>query len=84
MGGRFRLTSPRSHLSVGRCGVSDFLSHRGEDGNDPALTIKLVPKTSPDAAEQSGQEVLIAGAELTVLKVVLQQPEEQKPGLNLD
>lgn len=70
-----RTVNCHPHLSAGRRGVSDFLGQLGEDGDKPALLIKLFPQTSTDTAEQSSQEVLIASAELTVLQVVLQQPE---------
>lgn len=65
------------HLSVGRVGISDFVSHRGKNGDEPGLAVELVTETSTGAAEQSGEEVLIASAELTVLQVVLQQPERR-------
>lgn len=45
----------RPHLSVGRRGVSYFVGHVGEDGDEPALTVKLLSETSTDAAQQSGQ-----------------------------
>lgn len=65
------------HLSAGRRGVSDFVSNLGEDGDEPTLTVELFAESSTGAAEQSSQKVLIASAELTVLQVVLQQPERQ-------
>lgn len=71
-----------AHLSVGRRGVSNFLSHLREDGHEPALSVKLFPETSTDTAEQSGQEVLVAGTELTVLQVVLQQPEAEEQSVS--
>lgn len=66
------------HLSAGQRSVSDFASHLGEDGDEPALAVKLLPEIPTNAAEQSGQKVLIASAKLTVLQVVLQQPETQR------
>lgn len=75
----FAITSnagvPSSHLSAGRRGVSDLVGHGGEDGHQPALPVELLTEASADAAQQSGQKVLVASAELTVLQVVLQQPE---------
>lgn len=70
------------HLSAGWRGVTDFLGQLGEDGDEPALSIKLFPQTSTDTAEQSSQKVLIASAELTVLQVVLQQPERHRDNLS--
>lgn len=67
----------RPHLSAGRSAVSDFVSHLGEDGHEPTLTVELLTESSTGAAEQSGQKVLITSAELTVLQVVLQQPERE-------
>jgi len=63
------------HLSAGRRAVADSLSHRGEDGDEPALPVELVTQTPPHAAQQSGEQVLVASAELAVLQVVLQQPD---------
>lgn len=51
------------------------MSHPGEDGNEPALPVKLVPEAPTDAAQQRSEEVLIASTELTVLEVILQQPD---------
>lgn len=65
------------HLSAGQGGVSDLLSHLGEDGDEPALTVKLLAESSTGAAQQGGQQVLIASAELAVLQVVLQQPDKE-------
>lgn len=64
-----------SHLSAGRRGVANFLGDFGEDGDEPALSVELIPQTPPHAAQQGGQQVLVTGAELTVLQVVLQKPD---------
>ncbi len=74
-----RLCPP--HLSAGRRRVSDLVSHLGEDGDEPALTVELLPQPPTDAAQQSRQQVLIASAELAVLQVVLQQPERRRHGI---
>ena len=71
------------HLSAGWRGLSDFVGHLGEDGDEPALTVELLTETSTNAAQQSSQKVLISSAELAVLQVVLQQPDGQtQSGLN--
>ena len=69
-----------AHLSAGRRRFSDFVSHLGEDGDEPALPVELVAETSTHAAQQGSQQVLIASAELAVLQVVLEQPERRAQG----
>lgn len=71
------MAEQHTHLPDGGRGLPDPLSHLGEDGDEPALTVKLIPQSSTNAAEQSGQEVLVPSAELAVLQVVLQQPERR-------
>lgn len=51
------------------------MSHPGEDGDEPALPVKLLPEAPTNAAQQRSEEVLIASTELTVLEVILQQPD---------
>lgn len=59
------------------------MGHLGEDGDEPALTVKLLTETATNAAQQRSQKVLIASAELAVLQVVLKQPDGQtQSGLN--
>lgn len=60
-----------SDLSGCRCGVSDALGHLSQDGHHPALTVKLLSEAAAHTAQQGGQQVLIASAELAVLQVVL-------------
>lgn len=70
----------RTHLSAGGRGLSHLKRHFAEDGHHPALTLELLTQPSTGAAQKSCQQVLIASAELTVLQVVLQQPEEGEGG----
>lgn len=65
----------RAHLSAGGRGVPDPVGHAGEDGDQPALAVELLAQTAAHAAQQRGQQVVVASAELAVLQVVLQQPE---------
>lgn len=53
----FELIRPEKypHLSAGRSGISDLLGHLGEDGDEPALPVKLVPQSSAHAAKEGGQ-----------------------------
>lgn len=71
------LSAEPSHLSAGGSCVPDSAGHVGEDGDEPALTIELVSKTSANAAQQSSQQVVVTSAELTVLQVVLQKPDAE-------
>lgn len=63
-----------SDLSRWWWGVSDTLCNFSQDADEPALAVKLFTEASACAAEQRGQQVLIAYAELGVLQSVLQQP----------
>lgn len=77
MSARSFLSGERSHLSAGGSCVTDSAGHVGEDGDEPALTIELISKTSANAAQQSSQQVVVTSAELTVLQVVLQKPDAE-------
>lgn len=63
------------NLSTGRGCIPDSVGHIGENGDQPALTIKFISETSANTAQQSGQQVVITGAKLPVLQVVLQKPD---------
>lgn len=66
-----------ANLSAGGSCVPDSVGHVGEDGDEPALTIKLLPEPSAHAAQQSSQQVVVTSTKLTVLQVVLQEPDAE-------